>query len=168
MLGPIFLHWDGLYSTYCDFFAKIRSAIGFSVPVEKIVFGTDEELALVNAIKTVFPTSQHILCTRHLKENTQRNLLGQNVPEEIRSIIISSIFGQTGLLTSETRISYLERESEILEKFGHVGGKYLTEKMLPTLKENFFLPSQENKIIPPNWKNNNCESMNHKIKMLGD
>jgi len=68
MLGPVFLHWDGLYPTYCDFLSKIRSALGYHIPVEKLVFGTDEELTLVNAIKTNFPSSQHILCTRHLKE----------------------------------------------------------------------------------------------------
>lgn len=27
MLGPVFLHWDGAYSTYCDFLAKIRSSL---------------------------------------------------------------------------------------------------------------------------------------------
>ena len=67
---------------------------------------------------------------------------------EIRLQIVSSIFGKTGLLNSESRISYLERGSEIFGKFGHVGGKYLTDKMLPTLK--IFLQSEENKIIPPN------------------
>jgi hypothetical protein len=72
MLGPVFLHWDGLYPTYCDFLSKIRSALGYRIPVEKLVFGTEEALALVNAIKTNFPSSQHILCTRHLKENAQK------------------------------------------------------------------------------------------------
>jgi hypothetical protein len=57
---------------------------------------------------------------------------------------------------------------EVLENFGHFGGKYLQDKLLPTLKEKIFLTSQSNHIIPRDWKNNNCESMNHKIKMLGD
>jgi len=133
-------------------------------PVQLIVFGTDEELAF----KTNFPSSQHILCTRHLKENAQRQFLKHNVPEEIRNRIISAIFDKTGLIYSDSRISYFERESEVLENFGHVGGKYLQDKLLPTLKEKIFLPSQSNNIIPPDWKNNNCESMNHKITMLGD
>ena len=108
MLGPMFLHWDGLYSTYCDFFCKIRSALGFHIPEEKIVFGSDEEQAMINAIKTAFPKAQHILCTRHLKENAQRNLSAQNVPEKSRSRVISAIFGSTGLIYSYSRVEIHE------------------------------------------------------------
>ncbi|KAK3089318.1 hypothetical protein FSP39_002697 [Pinctada imbricata] len=168
MLGAVFLHSDGSYATYCDFLSKIRSALGFHIQTEKIVFGTDEEYALINAIKTVFPTSEHILCTRHLKENAQRNLASKNVDEKIRNQIVNSIFGPCGILTTESRISFLEREQEICEKFGNAGGNYLKEKLLPTLREKIFLPSIRNENIPSNWKNNNCESMNHKIKLLGD
>lgn len=148
MLGPVFLHWDGSYATYCDFLSKMRSAFGFHVPVDKIVFGSDEESALVNAIKTTFPGSQHILCTSHLKENAQRNL--QYAPEKIKNNLISSIFGSSGLLFSQSQVSYnLERESEILEKFGDVGGKYLKDKLLPTLKEKIVLPSQKKILLFP-------------------
>ena len=91
-----------------------------------------------------------------------------NIPEEISNRIIFSIFDNTGLIYSDSRISYFEHESEVLQNFGHVGGKYLQDKLLPTLKEKIFLPSQSNHIIPPDWKNNNCESMNHKFKLLGD
>ena len=59
----------------------------------------------------------------------------RNVPEQIRSRIIASIFGNTGLIYSDSRISYFERESEVLENIGHVGVKYLQDKLLPTLKE---------------------------------
>lgn len=81
MLGPVFLHWDGAYSTYCDFLAKIRSSLGYDLPEEKLTFGTDEEMALVNAIKTTFPGANHILCARHLQENALRNLNKHNIPE---------------------------------------------------------------------------------------
>ena len=63
MLGPTYLHWDGSYATYCDFLSKIRSVLGYYFLSKKIVFGTDEEIAMVNAIKTSFPQSKHILCT---------------------------------------------------------------------------------------------------------
>ena len=65
VLGPIFLHWDAHYPTYCDFLAKLCSANGFNV-LSIYLFLV---LFLVKAIKTVFPNSQHISCTRHLKEN---------------------------------------------------------------------------------------------------
>ena len=126
MLGPVFLHWDGLYSTYCEFFCKISSALGFHIREEKIVFGSDEEQAMVNAIKTAFPKVQHILCTRHLKENAQRNLSAQNVPEKSRSRVTSAKFGSTGFFL-QLFASRIERELEIKQEFAEFGGKYLEE-----------------------------------------
>lgn len=41
-------------------------------------------------------------------------------------------------------------------------------KLILTIKEKIFLPPLKNKIIPPDWKDNNCESINHKINQLGD
>jgi tryptophan synthase beta subunit len=43
---------------------------------------------------------------------------------------------------------------EVLENFGHFGGKYLQDKLLPTLKEKIVLPNQSNHIITPERKNN--------------
>ena len=150
-------------------YSNVRSALGLETPVDKIVFGTDGEINYIKAIQTYFPDSQHILCTRHLEENAIRNF-GKNVntSEKVKNSLIAAIFGTSGLLSSNSIVSYTERESEILEEFGHVGGSYLKDKLLPTLKGKIFLPSQKNENIPPNWKNNNCESMNHKIKLLGD
>lgn len=121
MLEPVFIHWNGQFSTYCEFFSKIRSALGFRFPVEKIVFGTDEEQAMVNAVKTIFPNSEHILCTRHLKENAQRNMLNQKISEKNRSQVISAVFGPNGLLYSGSRMEFLEKEKEIFEQFNDLG-----------------------------------------------
>jgi hypothetical protein len=79
------------------------------------------------------------------------------------------MFGKTAFIYSDSPLSYFERESKVLENFGHVGVKYLQDKLLPTLKEKkSFSRISQITLIPPEWKNNNCESMNHKIKMLGD
>ena len=71
MLGPIFLHWGGAYATYRNFFSKFRSSLGFDLPVEKLTFGTDEELALLNAVKTTLPGANNILYARHLQMPTE-------------------------------------------------------------------------------------------------
>ena len=102
------------------------------------MFGSDKEQAMVNAIKTAFPKVQHILCTRHIKENAQRNLLAQNVPEKSRSRVISTIFGSTCLIYSYARVEYVERELEIKQEFAEFGGKYLEEKLLSTIREKSF------------------------------
>ena len=54
-------------------------------------------------------------CTRHLKENAKRHFLNHNVTEEIEKRNNSSIFSKTGRIYSDSRISYIERESEVLE-----------------------------------------------------
>jgi hypothetical protein len=41
-------------------------------------------------------------------------------------------------------VFHIKRETEL---FGHVGSKYLEDKLLPSLKEKVFLPSQFNHIM---------------------
>lgn len=47
------LHWDSLHFTFCYFLSTIRTALGFHFDSEKIMFGTDEETSLIDAIKTI-------------------------------------------------------------------------------------------------------------------
>lgn len=63
---------------------------------------------------------------------------------------------------------YLEKELEILEEYKDFGVDYLKNKLFPTLKSKVFEPRFLNPKIPFHWKNNNCESMNFKFKLLGD
>ena len=105
-------------------------------------------------------------CTRYLKENAKIIFLNHNVTVEIEKRKNSSIFSKTGRIYSDSRISYIERESEVLENFGHVGANISKKNCFLYSKKTVFLQSPSNHIIQPDWKNNNCESMNHKIKML--
>ena len=58
-------------------------------------------------------------CTRHLKENAKRHFLNHIVTEEIEKRNNSSIFSKTGRIYSDSRISYIERESELVENLNH-------------------------------------------------
>lgn len=49
-----------------------------------LVFGTDEEKALVNAITTIFPNSNHMLCKRHLYLNAKQKLVDDCVDKADR------------------------------------------------------------------------------------
>ena len=100
----------------------------------------------------------------HLKENAQRNLSAQNVPEKV----ISAIFGSTGLIYSYSRVEYVELELEIKQEFAECGAKYFRgEITINYQRENLFTKIRKQN-YSPDWKNNNCESMNHKIKLLGN
>ncbi|CAB4030300.1 Hypothetical predicted protein, partial [Paramuricea clavata] len=77
MLAAIYLHWDGLYTTYHRFFSHLQSKLNVDIggtQLSKIVIGSDEEAALTKAIKQCFPSSANILCSRHLEENVRRYL----------------------------------------------------------------------------------------------
>lgn len=50
----------------------------------RLVFGTDEEKALVNAITTSFPNSNHMLCKRHLYLNAKQKLVDDCVDKADR------------------------------------------------------------------------------------
>lgn len=106
-------------------------------------------MALVNAIKTTFPKVGHILCTRHLQVNAIRNLNKHNDPEASKNKLINSIFSPSGLLSSNSLVTFLEREQEILKSFEDSPAfKYLTEKLFPTIKEKVFTPRLQNEKIP--------------------
>ena len=157
-MGPVFLDWDGSYQTYSDFLFKVRISLGHSFPIDKIIFGLDEEQALLNALRPAFPESTQILCTRHLYENMNRNLNKANVPEQIQKILSNQLFGKNGILTLSSRVAFIERKQEILKQFINIGNGYLRKKLLPVLFKSVFLPKLENPStsIPHFWKNNNC------------
>jgi len=54
----------------------------------QLVFGSDEEKALVNAIRRIFHSSSHVFCTRHIVENVQRHLTDKGVQSAPRQKIV--------------------------------------------------------------------------------
>ena len=53
-------------------------------------------------------------------------------------------------------------ESEI--KYQNSVGSYLSDKVIPTIKEYVYNARKRDKTVPLHWKNNNC-SLNHILKM---
>jgi len=89
-LGPVMLHFDAKQETYVTFFSHLSSALGAGdVHTELLddantVFGSDEEKAIVNAVRQVFHQSGHIFCARHIQENVQRHLADRGVDVTLR------------------------------------------------------------------------------------
>ena len=77
-LGPVYLHWDGLYENYHRFFSHLQCHLDMSTCAFEldggcnIVFGSDEEKAITKALRQCFPRATHTLCVRHLQENISR------------------------------------------------------------------------------------------------
>ena len=171
MLGAIYLHWDGYYETYHRFLSHLQSRLSANLSglqFSNVVIGSDEEAALTKAIKHCFPSSIHVLCTRHLEENVRRYLsdkLGASIKD--RREVISDIFGKCGLISCNDIKKFELKVIKLYEKYS---------KSLPSFKKYFMNvvervrsgvidARQDNKWIPIDWKNNSCESINHIIKL---
>ena len=78
-LSPVFIHRDADFEAYHSFFAHIKAMLFKQISIKTIevnlgkemYIGSDEESALTKAIESVFPSSIRMLCTRHLKDNTE-------------------------------------------------------------------------------------------------
>ena len=70
-LGPIFIHDNSDFESFSNFFNHLRIKL-INEATEELVFGTDEEAALVNSIKTAFPESGHVLCIPTSKATLNR------------------------------------------------------------------------------------------------
>ena len=133
---------------------------------DQLVIGSDEELALVNAIQTAFPEAGHILCMRHLRQNCKQKLTDDCIDKSDRDSILNDIFGTDGLIHADDIICFDAKCSAIEEKSKDLSSKFYRyfEKKL---KNN--LIDQWNENAPSghfdtDWTNNNCESLNHMLK----
>ena len=171
MLAAIYLHWDGLYTTYHRFLSHLQSKLSVDIggtQLSKIVIGSDEEAALTKAIKQCFPSSVQVICTRHLEENVRRclsNKVGASV--KIRKQVIGDIFGKHGLASCNDFKKFKLKAIKRLDKYSislPLFKKHFV-KIVGKVRSGVFEPRQNKKWIPIDWKNNSCESMNHIINL---
>ena len=169
--GPTFLHTNSSAKTYSSFFHDIADNLTQD-ELCNLVIGSDEEKSFKAAIERCLPGATHTLCTRHLRQNTNKNLEDNVVNhEQQRQQIIAAIYGEDGLTfagdsdTFSYRLEHLTEKIHALDK--NVGDKkffpYFTNKVLPLLKVYVVEPSNNGK-VERGWTNNNCESANHILK----
>ena len=80
MLGPILLSTDATEATYRYFFTQLKWKME-SVSLQGVMFndanfmlGSDQEKALVNAMKSVFSDSTRFVCVYHILKNIRDHL----------------------------------------------------------------------------------------------
>jgi len=166
-LGPTLLHWDGETDSYYKFLTHLNSKLGFPSGLK---VGSDEEKAIKKAIQNAFDSPIHLLCTKHLKDNVRRYLKDkEGCSSKDRESIVSSIFGQNGVLNSDDSFSYDSKIADLdsyLNKFPHFKN-YFQTRLKPLLDKYVFLPLQ-NGTVTEQWTNNNSESMNNRLKQSLD
>jgi hypothetical protein len=174
ILGPVYLHWDGAFHTYQRHFTHLASVIDTNISetllsVNDIVVGSDEEKALVKAIKASLPNSELTFCTRHLSENMSRHMRNKvEMNEKATKQVVDEIFGDNGLIEADTTVVFTKQVNIIESKYQAIIGPYLTNKVIPTIKKYVYNARKSESRIPLQWKNNSCESINHISKWNQD
>ena len=106
-LGPTLIHYRKTFSTYLYFASTL---VGLRRDLEKLrAFGTDGELALVDAFCHEFGFAVHLSCAIHLRRNVKQQLQDKKFPEQHRKVTLDEIFGSRmgtvyteGLIDSKT------------------------------------------------------------------
>ena len=132
-----------------------------------MLIGSDEEKALVNAIDSNFPASDRFLCTKHLKDGTCAYLQRKvGVPQKERKAISKSIFGENGIVNANDSVDFDAKSKNVLKQVAQYKKftNYFREKLKPTVEAYVNNPSRNCKSMT-NWTNNNCESLNHIMKL---
>jgi len=88
----MFLHWDGHYRTYLDFFTELLAALDSIVCSTEVhlssnvLIGSDEQKSPTKALRDIFSELTHLMCVKHLCNNIidyMRNKCG--VQESVRN-----------------------------------------------------------------------------------
>lgn len=163
-LGPTLLHWDGETDSYYKFFCHLNSKLGFPSGLK---IGSDEEKAIMKAVRHAFVDPVQLLCTKHLKDNVRRYLKDkEGCSTKDRERIVSTIFGQEGIINADDSFSYdsktADLDSHLKQKFPQFQQHFET-RLKPLLQKHVYNPLQTG-IIKEQWTNNNSESMNNRLK----
>ena len=71
-LGPLFIHGNSDFATYCTFLGHVAARL-VSCNFRELRVGSDGETSIRKAVEFCFNGASLVACTRHMKENFQRN-----------------------------------------------------------------------------------------------
>ena len=174
-LGPMMLHGDGKFATYLNFFSTVCGALnGNCVDAaelrvqDSVITGSDEETALVNALRAASPQSQQLYCMLHCKDNVRHHLTAIGVPTAVREHLLHLLFGCSGVAEAGDETQLDDRTAQVLQytRQQNVDAvEYLQQRILPKIAGNCRLKWTQAWLGQHQWSNNNCESANHLLKM---
>ena len=91
-VGPVLIHYKKDACTYKDFLSKLKS---LRPGLQNVVsFGTDGEMALVNALRSCFPkgTEKSLRCFRHFPQNVEATLNKGNQRNNSKPISMGNLW----------------------------------------------------------------------------
>ena len=109
--GPMYIHDYSDFESYSTFFTHIKTKLS-GVDTRKLVIGTDDEKGMFNAITSSFPDSNHILCTRHLRQNVNQKLTDAAVDKADKYMLLDKMFGEDGIINADDTVCFEEKCEE--------------------------------------------------------
>ncbi|VDI10138.1 Hypothetical predicted protein [Mytilus galloprovincialis] len=167
-VGPVFFHWHASYYTYHSFLSHVKARLDADVKYIDIRIGSDDEGGITKAIDKVFNTSERLLCTKHMKDNVTDHMKNKlPLTKEERSHIMSDLFGDDGIVTSNDTIDFNLKSENLCNKYPIITD-YYTKRLKNRLFNHVNRPLKKSSNPDRLWTNNNCESMNHRFKIATD
>ena len=158
------------FQVYEAFFTLIKSKIGQVSEIEinideDISFGSDQEKALINALKNVFPNSKQYLCILHLEKNFNRFLEKLDESKQVKKMLWNAMFGHKGTSLAESKNDkeFSSRYDEINKINLKKDDSRFIHKFCKTLYDYVLNPKWDDG-LEHSFTNNNAESCNHVIK----
>lgn len=179
-IGPVFIHQKRDKSTYIRFASELKQydVINLDELDRIIAFISDDDPALHEAFKAIFPCSDFMLCCNHLQKDISRKLKEFKVDEPEKQDILKRIFGQQNdrsdsLIGSKTKTEFEDRANELLEhleKYNHPTkdrdfSKYFENNKLPKIYNNFLkIKWKFSTKLNDFYTTNDIEGINNKLK----
>ena len=91
------------------------------------------------------------------------------IPQRERNEISKSIFGENGIVNADSSFTFDCKSRDVLKKVSKFPkfAEYFRKHLKPTLENYVNIPNRGTHYSKL-WTNNNCESINHIIKMDAD
>ncbi|CAF1498893.1 unnamed protein product [Adineta ricciae] len=112
-IGPIMIHYRDDTQSYQELLTYVHQELK---NCDTVVIGSDGAKAIKKAVENVFPHSTHLYCTRHVRQNIERQLMKYRTTLEERRGVLERIFDSSeSLIQSETEEEFQDRLSELSE-----------------------------------------------------
>jgi hypothetical protein len=132
-----------------------------------IRISSDDEGGLTKAIDNVFRNAARLLCSKLIKNNVTDHIKNKlPITKDQRSDIMSTLFGDNGIINADDTTDFDVRSEHLCSSFP-VFAEYFNSKLKTRMLKHVIRPSRQGTNTRL-WTNNNCERMNHRLKISTD
>ncbi|CAM4838907.1 unnamed protein product [Rotaria magnacalcarata] len=112
-IGPTMIHYRDDAQSYQELLDYVRRELN---NCSTLVIGSDGAKAIKKAVSSVFPDSTHLYCTRHVRQNIERQLTKCRATLDERRGLLELMFDSSeSLIQSETEEEFQDRLNELSE-----------------------------------------------------